>query len=184
MDPAPVAVAVGPAVEGRKIAEPLLGDEPSGIGLDLLARVEPHRHRQDPHPGLLRQHELGDGGGAVDALLVQRETVEQHVRQLDGADVGDVAVPGAAVDEDIVVLLLHRGAQGLEEELPALSLVEVVPVDAVDLFRVVLAQLSGREQIEQPTLRERRPIEVDHPVPQVGESPDVGLLTVAELLHP
>ena len=67
-------------------------------------------------------------GRAVDALLAAGEAVNQDVRQVDGADVGDVAEPGPAVDQGVVVVSLHVRAQGVEELAAAEPVVEVVPV--------------------------------------------------------
>lgn len=128
----------------------------------------------------------GDGGGAVDGLVAEGEAVDEHVREVDGADVGDVAEARTAVDEDVVVVGLHVVPQGVEEVAAAEPVVEVVPVEGGDGGRVLAVLPSGGDEVEGAAPRElpaerlrgeRDGVRLDAgvvPVPVVGPLGGVG----------
>ncbi len=79
---------------------------------------------------------------------------------MDGADVGDVAETGAAVQQDVVVVAFHVVAQGVEEGAAAQPVVEVVPVEGADRGGVIAVLPSRRHEVEATSAGEG-PVEGD-----------------------
>ncbi len=168
---APVAARVDVRGTHQQLVEgaPDLG--PRRLQPVRLGVLHPHGHRQDPDApvavGVL--HPAGDGRRALDALVVVGEAVHQHVGEVDGADVGDVAQAGTTVDEDVVVAAPELGAQGVQELAAVLLLVEAVPVELGEDGGVV-AVLAARGDVVEPAPAGEVP-------PQRGDRlADVGLL--------
>lgn len=132
------------------------GQRPSGVRLLLLALVDAHRYgvEGDGAAGVALGDLAGDRGRAVDGLVAEGEAVDEHVREVDGADVGDVAEAGPAVDQYVVVVGLHVVAQGVEEVAAAEPVVEVVPVEGGDGGAVLAVLASGGDEVERAALRE------------------------------
>ncbi len=144
----------GEFVAGQVARQPVElepGERPSGVRLLLLALVDAHRHGVDGDgaAGVALGDLAGDGGRAVDGLVAEGEAVDEHVREVDGADVGDVAEAGAAVDEDVVVVGLHVVAQRVEEVAAAEPVVEVVPVEGGDGGAVLAVLPPGGDEVER-----------------------------------
>ncbi len=143
----------GEFVPGEVAGQPVElqpGKGAAGVRLLLLALVDAHRDGEDGDgtAGVALRDLPGDRGRAVDGLVAEGEAVDEHVREVDGADVGDVAEAGAAVDEDVVVVGLHVVPQGVEEEPSAEPVVEVVPVEGRDGGGVLAVLPSGGDEVE------------------------------------
>ena len=121
---------------------------PSGSRLLLLTLVDTHGDGEDLDRPVALVDLAGDGGRAVDGLVAEGEAVDEDVRKVDGADVGDVAEAGAAVDEDVVVIGLHVLAQGVEKVAAAEPVVEVIPVEGGDCGGVLAVLASRRDEVQ------------------------------------
>lgn len=110
------------AVQNRpaRALELTSGACPAPLGLFRFGVVHAHGDRQDPDAtGGPFPHLAGDGGRAVDGLVAEVESDDDHVGQNQRAQARVVGVAGAAVDEDVVVV---AGAQALSQcfrEAPA-----------------------------------------------------------------
>ena len=153
---APVGGGLLAVEPGGEAVELQPGERASGVRLLLLALVDPHRDRVDlDAPAAVPLVDLpGHRGRAVDGLVAEGEAVDEYVGQMDGADVGDVAQAGTAVDEDVVVVGLHVLAQRVEEQAAAEPVVEVVPVEGGDRRRVLAVLLAGGDEVERAAVRE------------------------------
>ena len=165
---------------GREALEPHPGQRPADVELLLLAVLDAHRDGQHPDVAVpVPAADLaGHAGGALDALVAQREADHQDVRQVDRADVGHVAQPGPAVDQHVVVVLLHVVAHGAEEPPAAEPVVEVVPVERADRGGIVAVLAAGREEIqlapvgERPVQRDGMPLDLrEFQVPVIAAWP-------------
>ena len=132
------------------------GEGAADVEFLLLAVLDAHRERQHPDVAVaVPPADLaGDVRGTLDALITERETDRQHVGEFDGADVRDVAQPGAAVNQHVVVLLLHVLAHGAEEPAAAEPVVEVVPVERADRGGIVAVLPAGGKEIQPAAVRE------------------------------
>ena len=154
----------GPVVVRLELAELLVqaAAEPGArrrqahVGLVLLRLVDAHRDREHLDVAVVVPllHVPGDRRRPVDGLVVQREAVHQDVRQVHRADVRDVGQPGPAVDQRVVVVRLHVGAQPVEELAALEPVVEVVPVDRGHRGRVVAVLAAGGDEVQRPAVGE------------------------------
>src|SRR5207244_894826 len=105
----------------------------------LLAVLDAHREGQYPDVALaVAAADLaGDVRGTLDALITEGKTDRQDVGKLDRADVRDVTQTGAAVDQHVIVLLLHVLAHGAEKAATAEAVVKVIPVQGANRGRIV-----------------------------------------------
>ena len=142
---------------GREALELHPGQRAADVEFLLLAVLDAHREGQ--HPDVAVAVPPADLAGhvrrALDALITEGETDRQHVGELDGADVRDVAQPGAAVDQHVVVILLHVLAHGAEEPAAAEPVVEVVPVQRADRGGIVAVLPAGGEEVQPAAVGER-----------------------------
>lgn len=95
-----------------------------------------------------------DGDRAVDALAAGGETGDEGVRQVDGADVGDVVEARTAVDEDVVVPVAELALEAFQEAGGERAVHERLPVELREGGQIALVLGAGRKVVEPAAVGE------------------------------
>ncbi len=158
LHPAPVVVGFGAGgeVAAQDAVEAVLELaagrlQPVGLGV-----LHAHGDGQDADAAVAVHllDAFGDGDRAVDALAARRETGDEGVRQVDGADVGDVVEARAAVDEDVVVPVAELALEAFQEAGGERAVHERLPVELREGGQIALVLGAGREVVEPAAVGE------------------------------
>ncbi len=167
---------------GREALELHPGQGPADVEFLLFAVLYAHRDRQHPDvPVPVPPADLaGYARRTLDALITEGEADSQDVGEFDGADVGDVAQPGAAVDQHVVILLLHVLAHGAEKPAAAEAVVEIVPIERAHRGGIVTILAASGEKVElaavgkSPLQRDRVPLDLcEFQMPVIAAGPRI-----------
>src|SRR5438477_12276629 len=98
---------------------------------------------------MLRGRRVGDGGRAQRALVVECKACDEGVRHLHRADRALVRYSGAAVDEDIVIIV-NRPLASMRQKASSPFRVEFPPFERAPPDRIGIILTAGADQIDAP----------------------------------
>ena len=146
------------------------------VELGHVRRAEVQVDAVSPHADLLIANGGDDRFQPLDILFVGEEHHDDGVGQLARAEAADIGVAGAAVDQHIVETGLMAGpliAQVLEHQEAFVIVVEVLPVDRIELLSI--AGLGVPAGGHQPDRRSRIGRAFDNEVRDIGRAPIVAI---------